>query len=186
MKSIFLVFVAMLFFSACGNDKEKDDAANVTEQTNYNANSSQNKDVNFSLYFNDGDSLFIKSNGSRLDFKNDNKAILFSFFTTWCVPCIAEIPHLNKLQDKFKNELVIIGVLFEDKSDEEIEDFIKENKITYKIAKGENNYLLAKVLGGINGIPTLFLYTTNGKLFNQYLGLIPEEMLYIDIVKASS
>ncbi|ELZ6688702.1 TlpA family protein disulfide reductase, partial [Campylobacter coli] len=44
--------------------------------------------------------------------------------------------------------------------------------------------LLAKILGGVNGIPTMFLYDKNSQLINQYLGLIPEEMLEIDIQKA--
>ncbi|MCW1343924.1 TlpA family protein disulfide reductase, partial [Campylobacter jejuni] len=36
----------------------------------------------------------------------------------------------------------------------------------------------------VNGIPTMFLYNKHSKLINQYLGLIPEEMLEIDIQKA--
>ncbi len=104
--------------------------------------------------------------------------------TTWCSPCIAEIPHLNKLQEKYEEQFNIVGVLLEDKSDEELRAFAQKNQILYKIANGENNYLLAKILGGVNGIPTMFLYDKNSQLINQYLGLIPEEMLEIDIQKA--
>lgn len=183
MKNSFLSCIIVLFFIACGNETKDD--TNATQQTEQSANSLSNENLKFSLNFNDGDSLVIKSYENRLDFNNNNKATLFTFFTTWCAPCLAEIPHLNKLQDKHKDELNIIGILLEDKSNDELEKFINENNINYKIAQGENNYLLAKALGGISGIPTLFLYTKNGTLFNQYLGLIPEEMLQIDIAKAS-
>lgn len=66
---------------------------------------------------------------------------MFVFFTTWCTPCIAEIPHLNKLQEKYNNDFNIVGVLLEDKSNDEIQKFIEQHKISYKVANGENNYL---------------------------------------------
>lgn len=54
------------------------------------------------------------------------------FFTTWCSPCIAEIPHLNKLQEKYEEQFNIVGVLLEDKSDEELRAFAQKNQIYIK------------------------------------------------------
>ncbi|MBK1994105.1 hypothetical protein FSE90_07550 [Campylobacter novaezeelandiae] len=61
---------------------------------------------------------------------------------------------------------------------------MQKNKIKFDVAIGDNNYLFAKSLGGINGMPTLFLFDKNNNLIRQYLGLIPIEMLEIDIQKA--
>ncbi|EFP6608387.1 TlpA family protein disulfide reductase [Campylobacter jejuni] len=168
-------------FVACSDDKEKQqNDVNLSTEASIN----QSDDMNFKLNLIDGGLISIKKENAVLNFNDEDKATLFVFFTTWCTPCIAEIPHLNKLQEKYNNDFNIVGVLLEDKSNDEIQKFIEQHKISYKVANGENNYLLAKALGGVNGIPTMFLYNKHSKLINQYLGLIPEEMLEIDIQKA--
>ncbi|EAL1483863.1 TlpA family protein disulfide reductase [Campylobacter coli] len=181
IKKVFTLAILLGFFVACSNDKEKDQSdINASVQSSL----SQSDDLKFNLNLIDGNSIFIKKDNENFNIADGDKATLFVFFTTWCSPCIAEIPHLNKLQEKYKDQFNIVGVLLEDKSDEELKAFAQKNQILYKIANGENNYLLAKILGGVNGIPTMFLYNKNSQLVNQYLGLIPEEMLEIDIQKA--
>ena len=104
-------------------------------------------------------------------------------FATWCPPCKAEIPHLNNLSDKFKGKLKIVSVLMEDKSKDEIDAFMKKFKINFGISYGENNFLFAKALGGVVGIPYMVLYKPNGEYATHYVGLVPEEMLESDINK---
>src|SRR5271155_148455 len=39
------------------------------------------------------------------------KVVVVDFWATWCPPCRAEIPHLISLQDKYKEQgLVIVGI----------------------------------------------------------------------------
>ncbi|WP_203256379.1 TlpA family protein disulfide reductase [Hyunsoonleella ulvae] len=38
------------------------------------------------------------------------KFILLDFWATWCGPCKKAIPKLNKYQEKFKDNLVVIGI----------------------------------------------------------------------------
>ncbi|AXP08320.1 TlpA family protein disulfide reductase [Campylobacter hepaticus] len=181
IKKIFSLMLIIYLFVACGDDKKKQQKdTNISMEFTL----SQSDDMKFNLSLIDGSSFLIKKEDQDINFIYKNKAILLVFFTTWCSPCIAEIPHLNKLQEKYKNDFDIIGVLLEDKTNDEIKNFINQHKIVYKIANGENNYLLVKALGKINGIPTMFLYNKDSQLINQYLGLIPEEMLEIDIQKA--
>ncbi|MBZ7963924.1 MULTISPECIES: TlpA family protein disulfide reductase [Campylobacter] len=181
MKKIFLLTLMICFFVGCSNDKQKDKDENTS--VNIEANLEQGEDVNFDIHLIDGNSISVQKSNEKITFDTD-KATLFVFFTTWCTPCVAEIPYLNNLQNKYKDQINIVGVLLEDKSDEDIKAFKDKNKIVYEIANGENNYLLAKSLGGVNGIPTMFLYDKYSKLINEYLGLIPQEMLEIDIQKA--
>ena len=115
--------------------------------------------------------------------EGNDEAILFNFFATWCPPCKAEIPHLNNLSDKFKGKLKIVSVLMEDKSKDEIDAFMKKFKINFGISYGENNFLFAKALGGVVGIPYMVLYKPNGEYATHYVGLVPEEMLESDINK---
>lgn len=187
MKAI-LLSVALLFFTACFDKKEdKKEESEQVNQIEVKKEPDFNKLVKFPLNLYNSDEIFeikrINDNNKDLEISTNDKIILFNFFTTWCMPCKAEIPHLNDLALKYKDRLRVIGVLLEDKNDEEIASFIKENNINYDIAKGDNNYTFLKVLGDIKGIPYIALYDQNGKNINNYLGAVYEEMLDIDIQK---
>ncbi len=47
----------------------------------------------------------------------NNKYIVLEFWATWCGPCIAAVPHMNEIQNKFKNN----DLIFLSLTDENIE-----------------------------------------------------------------
>lgn len=49
-----------------------------------------------------------------------NKFVLLDFFATWVAPAREAMPHLNELQRRFKDKLVVIGL-----SNELVEDMLK-------------------------------------------------------------
>lgn len=114
----------------------------------------------------------------------ENKVVLLNFFATWCPPCKAEIPHLNRLKERYKEQFEVIGVLVEkNKTKEEINAFIEEYNIQYPVTNNPSNFTLADAVGGVKSIPTMLLFDKNGTLIRKYVGIVPEEMLEIDIKK---
>lgn len=185
MKAI-LLSIALLFFTACF-DKKEEKKEESEQTTTTPAKVEFNKLIKFPLNFYNSDEIFslkrLNLDNKDMEFSSNDKIIMFYFFTTWCAPCKAENPHINNLALKYKDRLKIIGVLLEDKSDEEIAEFIKANEISFDIATGDNNYTLLKVLDDIKGIPYIALYDQDGKNINNYVGTLYEEMLDIDIQK---
>ena len=54
------------------------------------------------------------------------KVYVVEFWATWCGPCVASMPHISKLQNKFSDQGVqIISVSEEDL--ETVEEFLKKN-----------------------------------------------------------
>lgn len=64
--------------------------------------------------------------GSVYDFSTaEGKVVVINFWATWCPPCIAEMPSLEKLYTKYKDDVVFLFVTNDDK---ELVTKFKQNK----------------------------------------------------------
>jgi len=64
-----------------------------------------------------------------------NKVVVVNFWATWCPPCIAELPSLSALQDRFgKKQIAVLGVNLGE-SLETVKSFIHafESPITFDV-----------------------------------------------------
>jgi peroxiredoxin len=96
------------------------------------------------------------------------KVVLVNFWATWCPPCRKEIPDLDALYQRFKDDgLVILAI-----SDEEagkVKPFVTERKVSYPVlldAGGSVNKLFR-----VEGIPKTFLFNREGKLVAQSIDM---------------
>ncbi|MBR8463670.1 TlpA family protein disulfide reductase [Campylobacter sp. faydin G-24] len=169
-------------------DTSKSENQNLTESNTIQAKKNEIQNKKFELTLLNGKKVALQQNGDNFDINyegdTEKKATLFVFFATWCPPCKAEIPHLNNLSEKFKEDLNIIAILLENKSDAEILEFAKTYNIKYDISVGDANYILEKAVGGVDGLPSSIMYNVKGEYVIGYKGLVPEEMLESDILKA--
>ncbi len=176
-KTLLISFIfSALVFTGCNNKKEETQSDAKTEkeiQNSFTLKSTNGQNINIVL---ENDKILIQEYA--------NKIVLLNFFATWCPPCKAEIPVLKKLQDKYANDLVIISVLLEnDKTNEDLINFANSYGINYIITNGVENMNFQNALGGIKSIPTMLMIDKNSNLFQKYVGMVPSEMLDIDIKK---
>jgi len=72
--------------------------------------------------------------------KLKGSVLVLDFWATWCGPCIAEIPALNRLQEKYAAKgLKVIGVTIASGEPKEVKPFISGNKMKYTVLMGEDN-----------------------------------------------
>ena len=134
-----------------------------------------------------GEKITITKEGKKkFDFgKYDDKIVLVNFFATWCPPCKAEIPHLVNLQNRYRDNFVIISVLLEDAKDtEEVKSFMNYYEVNYIVTNSPANFDLEKLIGGVSSIPYMVMFDKNGEFVIDYKGAVPEEMIEADIKKA--
>ncbi|GLC29131.1 TlpA disulfide reductase family protein [Clostridium omnivorum] len=112
-------------------------------------------------------------NVSLSDFKG--KKVLLNFWATWCPPCRAEMPDIEKLyQENKDSDLVILGInLGEDT--QTVKSFIDKNKYNFNILLDSDQAVAIKY--NIVSIPTSFFIDKEGNIVYKKVGAMSiEEM----------
>jgi thiol-disulfide isomerase/thioredoxin len=111
---------------------------------------------------------------------------VLDFWATWCLPCIAEIPSLNRLQEKYASRGVkVVGVALASGEADEVKPFVGKNKMKYTVLMGDDDQVYDL---NVVAFPTTYLVTRDMKVFRKYLGAGPRKSaeLEADIQKLLS
>lgn len=116
------------------------------------------------------------------EWKTDHVYVL-ECWATWCGPCVAAIPHVDALYDKFHGKgLDVVGVnVFEDGKDM-VAKFVqkKGDGMSYPVAyTGRGGAFEASWLkpAGVNGIPHAFVVKNGRLLFSIHPASLTEKMI---------
>ncbi len=101
---------------------------------------------------------------STADF-NTGTPRLLNIFASWCVPCIAEAPHLQALSDAGAE---INGVAIRDKP-EDVAAFLARNGNPYTRI-GADNLSSVQLEIGSSGVPETFVVDGQGRITYQHIG----------------
>jgi thiol-disulfide isomerase/thioredoxin len=94
------------------------------------------------------------------------KVVLLVFWATWCGPCVAEVPYLVAVHEKFgaRKDFAMVGVSLDD-SETALRDFVRTKKIQWAQIFGEAaGVSVAREAFGVRGLPTTFLIGRDGKI----------------------
>jgi len=111
------------------------------------------------------------------------KLYILECWATWCGPCIAAIPHVDALYDKYQEKgLRVIGVdVWEDGKDK-VEEFVKKkgDGMSYPVAytgKGGPFEELWLKPAGVKGIPHAFLVKDGKVIATSHPAALTEEII---------
>lgn len=97
--------------------------------------------------------------------QNNDTTYIVNFWATWCVPCVAELPHFEAVSKKYRTDRVKVLLVSLDMPkmvDDKLLPFIAENKL-------ESNVVLLKDPDANSWIP---------KIDTTWSGAIPATLIY--------
>jgi peroxiredoxin len=99
------------------------------------------------------------------------KVVLVNFWATWCPPCRKEMPDLQALYNRFKDQGFVILAISDEKAST-VKPYLAEHNINYPVMidPGDKVNKLFQVVG----IPKSFVYNREGKMVAQSIDMRTE------------
>ncbi|RWU10253.1 TlpA family protein disulfide reductase [Pedobacter chitinilyticus] len=116
--------------------------------------------------------------GVKFDFKADTgKVVVFNFWFINCPPCKKEIPELNELVEKYKQnkDVVFIAIALDDTY--ALKDFLRAMPFKYNIV-GDGRYYAQKY--GVKSFPTHVIVGKDGLIRFSTVGLASNTIHWVD------
>ncbi|PNV62280.1 cytochrome C biogenesis protein [Clostridium sp. chh4-2] len=111
------------------------------------------------------------------------KTVFLNFWATWCPPCRAEMPDIQKIYETYSTEgddaLIVLGVAGpnqgREKSEDGIKQFLEDNGYTYPVLMDTTGEQFAAY--GVYSLPTTFMIDKEGNVFGYASGQLNEDTM---------
>ena len=110
------------------------------------------------------------------DFKG--KAVLLSFWATWCVPCKEEMRWLVDFQKQYGPQGLVILGLSMDRSPQLVRKFLRNNPVNFPVLMA-NQSVADQYF--VKGLPTTIYIDANGRITDQVPGSTTDNVIENEI-----
>jgi peroxiredoxin len=101
------------------------------------------------------------------------KVVLVNLWATWCPPCIAELPVLDRLSVEYAERgLVVFGVAG-DEDVQAVKNFLAKSPVQFEALLDPNGAIGTQY--GITGYPETFFVDRQGRLQDKIIGPLPHK-----------
>ena len=94
------------------------------------------------------------------------KPIVLNFFASWCGPCKGEAPVLEGAWQKYKDQVVFLGVDYHDVTSDGLR-FLRAHDITYPTVQDGSGTVADRY--GVTGVPETYFIDARGRLVGSHI-----------------
>ena len=111
------------------------------------------------------------------------KTVFLNFWATWCPPCKAEMPDIQKLYETYDQEgeeaLIVLGVAapgqWQEQDEEGVKTFLEDKGYTYPVLMDSSGNTFLQY--GVSSYPTTFMIDRDGNVFGYVPGMLSFDMM---------
>lgn len=100
------------------------------------------------------------------------KVVYLDFWASWCAPCAESFPWLNAMQDKYGQEITVVGVNV-DTDARAADKFLQKHPARFDIVRDPAGAL--PELYKIEGMPSSVILDGRGRVLHTHAGFRPEQ-----------
>ncbi|HUC93528.1 MAG TPA: TlpA disulfide reductase family protein [Paenibacillus sp.] len=101
-----------------------------------------------------------------------DKVVMINFWASWCGPCILEAPDLQKLHERYRDRMTLIGVnATKYDREREARQFVDEFGLTFTVLMDREGAVTD--LYNVEQFPTTLLVDRDGVIRERVTGVIP-------------
>jgi cytochrome c biogenesis protein CcmG/thiol:disulfide interchange protein DsbE len=108
--------------------------------------------------------------GGEVDLASQRgKVVVLNFWATWCPPCVAEMPSLERLHRALSPEGLSVVTVSTDEDEAALRRFVAERSLTLPVLKDPGGRLAAGQYR-TTGYPETFVLDRNGRVLQHVVG----------------
>lgn len=104
----------------------------------------------------------------------EGKKVFINFWASWCPPCKAEMPDIQKLYENHGEDIKIIAVNLEEEKTK-VEKYLNNEELDFTVLLDKNNKVAGQYL--VRAIPTSYFLNEKGIIIEKNLGVLSYEKM---------
>lgn len=161
----FLLLAAMLVTCACEQQKRGTPALPLDPEESVPAKPGTMPEPGVRLYFN-AKTL----DGAPLDMASmRGKVVLLDFWATWCRPCVAEVPNVKKMYEKYHDKGFEVVAISVDSDREDLAAFLKAKNAPWMNVHNDDTDMDGMKMDAfcdVQSIPCMILLDRSGRVIS--------------------